>query len=563
MTIHGARTDGSEGIDPPTPPKTKGAYPQILRDVERRVASASLRALSFDDDIPPDPELAKLNLKEIFSENGANETDARNAKRAERGSSLRTDSEQSNPEAPPRVRSLSVASGNFPPALSKYPAQGRASSLGLSPDWLDFSESSPKSNPERDSGAASGDSLASSSAARSDESSPRSPSRGIRRGLSSAGAAASPLSFPAAPFYPKTISEHEAHAKEDRFLQRTISAPLLKPYQTPPRADSVDSFDSNLELGRLSSSPASPNRPRPHSRASSGDYYSPPRPKRTSDRPRPSSQPYAAPGSPSRPLQRTKSALGLQSFGSPVSKCAITPRSNTFGKGRAVTAPPLDAAGAAPGLRKGLFFPEGVKFTRCLTGDVLPEWITSISGPGKDAFISTTADYEHVGIGVTLPKEGEDFTMNDSQRLITTLSLNDEFEESVQSNGVWFMTIGLGAKIAVPTDRQSATYQKFKEVDGKAQSGLTASTGSREWVAGEEREFFKSDVRSGQIKVYKIEASGRTERWSFAGSKLMPMSEINALSTPDRTGLARQASAIDGGYLDSDDDELLDRFNSI
>lgn len=401
---------------------------------------------------------------------------------------------------------------------------------------------------------------------------------------SSTSGIASPLSFASppseTPYFPRTLADADrvvspkrapSHAREfssfSRGARSTSSASLNEadlntpsPPISPRRPSSRDFGDSYTRSP--SRGAGSPSRPSSRGRKSAASFSEDDTiPERTVSSPNPRS--------PSRPsLRRNSSVRSLTEYdwerssssspapspsrgrGSPARP--LSRNSRSFASARPVTAPPPAASGEAPQLKKGLFFPEGILFTRCLTGDLRPDQIKSISGPNKDAFITTTEDYEQVGIGVTLPDRDTLITQNDPDKLITTLSLNDTYEDSVKSNGVWFITIGLGAKIAVPTNRKSETYQKFQEVGEDAQCGLTASTGSREWVMGEDDKFFKKDVRSGHIKIYKIEASGTTEQWSFAGPGLMPLSAIQAIPVRERGAMARQASAFD------DEDPLLD-----
>lgn len=374
--------------------------------------------------------------------------------------------------------------------------------LGIELGDVLLTDQRPSTSPRIDSGRASSSPMP-----------PRLPSRSIGFNLACTAGPRGPLS--ARPYFPSTIREfelntHPARGSSSGFPQEDErrSFPSLAPHRwasrpevrRSPSGGHLRRVASETSLSRLQGAGDAPQSPPslPISRGS--------------------------PASPVRPLSRN---------------------SVSFGPAYPVTSPPPSPSGAPAGLKPGLFFPPDVLFTRCISGELPPEAITRVSGFTKDSFISTTADYEEVGIGVNLPKEGELFTTNDPRQLVEGLALNRESSDSVRRHGLWLLTIGLGAKIAVGINRQSSANQHFVEPPAGSQCGRALDTNFREWVMAEPESFLE-DVRrkEGPIQIYRIDTGGRTEQWSFAGTKLMPMSEIEALSTAERNALARATPEV-------------------
>ncbi len=291
---------------------------------------------------------------------------------------------------------------------------------------------------------------------------------------------------------------------------------------SPKQASSRDSNAPNWRAQRKSTEkkfPTMEDDGRADALAASNKGHSPTR--------SPSSQGSKSSGSPARirsmPTGNSASSLRLIEdnpvrprstlpYGS--DRSPITENNKSFGPGHPLGKRPPSASGEVKESNDGVFFPEGVLFTRILTGNILPSQITNLAGPGIDAFLTSTEDYEYQGIKLALPSKEQPFTTNDSKELIKTLALNKEYEASVNLVGAWLLTIHTGALIIVPEHRKSETYQRFQQtVEGSACS-LTETTSSREWVTAD-REFFKRDVRSGHVNIYKIELSGKQKNGLF------------------------------------------------
>lgn len=163
--------------------------------------------------------------------------------------------------------------------------------------------------------------------------------------------------------------------------------------------------------------------------------------------------------------------------------------------------------------------------TRMVSGEVKPEWlvglgrmekdgITPMQGY-KDVFVSSLEEYEKAGIQFD-PDDLE--ALNNPQEMAEKLDLKDDDLTKIQENGAWIILIHPGSKLAIPTERQSELNPKYTE------GGYTHSD-QQEWVTPNIG--LDEAVRSGQVRIFKVDLEGKKVEWKFFKGQLLPKDEFH------------------------------------
>lgn len=164
-------------------------------------------------------------------------------------------------------------------------------------------------------------------------------------------------------------------------------------------------------------------------------------------------------------------------------------------------------------------FPK-TSLTRMLTGDVKPEWLVGLGrmqsnkitpAEGyKDVFVSSLEEYEKKGIHFDFDSK------NDPVVMAEKLDLKKTDLKLIQNQGAWLLLIHPGSKLAIPTERKSEWNPEYVE------GGYTGSD-QQEWVTPNLGLDYA--VRTGEIKIFKMDTEGNTVEWKFFQGKLMPVDE--------------------------------------
>lgn len=158
--------------------------------------------------------------------------------------------------------------------------------------------------------------------------------------------------------------------------------------------------------------------------------------------------------------------------------------------------------------------------TRMLTGDVPPQFLVGLGRMQadkvtpfegyKDVFVSSLEEYEKKGIFFDPHSE------NNAKEMAKKLDLLDTDVKKIEQSGAWLIQIHPGSKLAIPTERKNEWNPGFIE------GGYTGSD-QQEWVTPNLG--LDSEVRAGNIRIYKMDSNGKTQEWKFFQEKLMPLDE--------------------------------------
>lgn len=188
--------------------------------------------------------------------------------------------------------------------------------------------------------------------------------------------------------------------------------------------------------------------------------------------------------------------------------------------------------------------------TRLLTGDVKPEWLLGIGmmnstplrdddkripeeqkhrhhivgekklapkvtewGDYTDVFVTNLEEYESKGIRF------DPSMKNNCVDMAEKLALSPTDLAKIKKDGAWLVLMDPSIPVAVPTERGGAANPGFIE------GGYTAD-GNREWVSPNIP--LDAEVRSGRIKIFKMDTAGNTVQWKFFKGTLYPDSPKSA-----------------------------------